>query len=111
MSAARDRRLDRKVRQLIARSKRGQEITRSEILAVCPYTSLLAARRFGLTEPTMFVAALGFEPENFSDRLRADILNAMANGETVLLVSNSREVRDHAKAEILLSCATPAGVA
>ena len=102
---------DRRVRRLIGRAKRGQKIARSEILELCRYQSVLALNRFGLSEPTMIVTALGFTCEDFSPAMRAGIVNAIRDGETVLLLSNSRELRDCAKAEILLALAPPAGAA
>lgn len=95
-----------RVKALINRSKRGKPMRLAEVLAVCPYRTLFGPVGYILTEdtvPTAVVAALGFVPEDFSERMRADICATIAAGGVVGLVSNSAELRDYAKREIALA--------
>jgi hypothetical protein len=43
-------------------------------------------------QPTAVFAALGFEPEDFSERMRGDIIAHLSRGESVLVVSNRAEL-------------------
>ena len=110
--AARDRRNARRVRRLIRQFQRGQAIARSDIIACCPYRTLFSRPGVDPTDrPITIVTALGHTAEDFSHRMRADIVAAVHRGEPVLLISNSRAVRDHAKSELMLALAPAAGAA
>jgi hypothetical protein len=101
---------DRKVRRLVERQKSGRAVPLGTALKLCPYRTLLALPGTPLspaTRPTCVVACLGFVPEDFSDRMRADILRALRQGEIVGLVANRAELRDYAKREIMLALAQP----
>jgi hypothetical protein len=105
---------DRRVRELIAQQERGQPISFADAWSVCSYRSLLGPDRARLspdTTPSACVVVLGLTPDDFCAELRDDIVATLRVGETVLLLSNSAALRDHAKAEILLAMATPGGVA
>jgi hypothetical protein len=108
---------DRKVRRLISQIRRGKPATLRQVYQVCPYHTVLgvplhippeAARD---VPPDVFVAVLGFFPEDFSERMRADILTALRSQKVVRLMANNRELRDYAKREILLALANPNGSA
>jgi hypothetical protein len=112
--SAKQRTNDRKVRQLIARQKRGHPATIPEVMKLCRYRSLLVRSGISLTpdtRPTCVVAALGFVPEDFSDRMRTDILTALHAGEVVMLVANRAELRNYAKREIALAMRAIQGTA
>src|SRR5436305_3805954 len=59
-----------------AKQKRTGAISFDEVLAVCPYRSLLGPIGYLHPDatPSASVAVLGFVPEDFSDEMRADIL-------------------------------------
>jgi hypothetical protein len=101
---------DAQVRKLIERMNRGGYTpSMAEVMAVCPYRSILAqatteAERDGgyvaLGPPSCVVTVLGFTPEDFSPAMRADIEAALEQGDTVLLTANRAELRDYAKREL-----------
>lgn len=109
--------LDRKVRRLIAR--KGPAIALADAFKLCPYRTLLGFHRpphdpltpGHVDQATQFVAVLGFVAEDFSERMRNDVLAELRRGSVVLLGSNRAELRDHAKREILLALSLPAGAA
>src|SRR4051794_6171765 len=100
------------VKRLIERS-RSSGVSLSDLAKVCPYRTLLAAREplTPATTPTVVVAALGFVPEDFSDKMRTDIMAEIGRGGVVMLISNSRELRDYAKREIALMLTAARGAA
>jgi hypothetical protein len=64
------------------------------------------------TAPAIYVALLGGLPgETLSDPMRADVVASLRRGETVLLLSDRCDLRDAAKAEIMLAMAPAAGAA
>jgi hypothetical protein len=102
------------VRLLIKRQGRGERISLGDLLRVCPFQTLLARNDIMATltperRPDRVVAALGFKPEDFSERMRGDVLADLHAGRVVLLVSNRAELRDYAKRELGLAMTTPAG--
>jgi len=109
MSAARDR----KVKRMLARMDRGQDVPFEEVFAACPYRTLLGASGtlHPDARPSATVAVLGFVPDDFCDQLRADILNDLRAGRVVALISNSSDLRDYAKREIVLAMSEPTGSA
>jgi hypothetical protein len=112
--SARDRANDRKVRRLSARGRHGKPATWWEIFKVCPYRTLLFSpecRPDLSAPPHCLVGCLCFAAEDFSDRMRADILSELRAGRTVLLLANNAAVRDYAKREIMLALTEPRGAA
>lgn len=107
---------DRRVQKYIDAAKAGAPLG-EELMDICPFRTLLfgAGRRappgVKWVDPTAMVAVLGWEPEDFSWEMRADILQELACGGIVLLVSNNETLRDHAKREVLLAFAAPSGSA
>jgi hypothetical protein len=89
-------------------------MTRDELLELCPHRILLS-----VTGPLMLTndapaanamcAVIGDCGEAFSALLRAEVVAYLHGGGCVLLVSNERELRDRAVAEIRLDLATPKG--
>jgi hypothetical protein len=112
----RQRDLDHQVRRLIKRHEQGHRITMGEAWKACPYRTFLYSTpdptRVPDTPPSVALVMLGLgEIEPLSDRMRQDVHAAMDSGETVLLLSNRREQRDHTKRELGLAFCFPAGTA
>lgn len=96
--------VDRKVRKLIERMKSGRPVSLSEVAPLCPYTSLIGPD--GITAestPSACAVVLGFVPEDFSCEMRSDIKRDLSAGHIVLLMSNNRVLRDHAKRDIAMA--------
>jgi hypothetical protein len=93
----------------------GNEFTLAEIWELCPFRSLIGRPGLGYPNAEAMaervgaaVALIENEPSAIAADMMADIQAALAAGRTVLVLGSTREVRDHAKAEILLA-GTPAG--
>jgi len=97
------------VRRLIAA---GATAELDEVLAVCPYRTLFGANGVPLNPSSPWgatVAVLGFTPDDMHPDMVADVVADVRRGITVLLISNSRLLRDHAKHEIVLALTPAAG--
>lgn len=109
--------IDQQVRLLVDRQKRGEPTSLTEVVELCPYQTVFglplgtAPETVNRVVPDVVIAALGFVPEDFSDRMRTDIIAALRAGKVVRLVSNRAELRDYAKREITLAFASPKGMA
>jgi hypothetical protein len=84
----------RRVRLLIKRQGRGERISLGDLPRVCPFKTLLSRNEIMATltperRPDRVVAALGFKPADFSERMRGDVLADLHAGRVVLLVTRS----------------------
>jgi hypothetical protein len=93
------------IQPLIERLKQGDQVPLTELVAICPYRTLM-----GPTDelhpdavPDISVVVLGFVPEDFSTEMRDDIVSELMSGSLVELLSNDRALRDYAKREIALT--------
>ena len=100
------------VNALIERDKRGEAMTLGEVARICPFRTLLALGPVTPeSRPTAVQVVLGFEPEDINDDMREFIMAEIQRGGVVMLISNSRELRDYAKREITLLLTNARGAA
>ena len=83
----------------------GARPTIAELIRDCPFRSVLSRRSVDLTRPLehwdALVAVLGGVPEPLSPDVLRSGVECLARGETVLLLSDRRDLRDRAKQELL----------
>jgi hypothetical protein len=94
------------------RMQRGLPWSFTEMMAVCPYRTLLTFSRIPDPQPDRYVTQIGFGPvEDFSIESRNEIVGWLHVGETVMLYSNRADIRDHVKRVIMLAASAPEGSA
>lgn len=119
----------RALRKLAAKERSGRPISVRDALACCPFRTLLSlpgASGVNPDAPKPELADAMFEnvsvvlalieqspepPSPIDSTTMHSILTDLANGRTVLLLSNHREIRDRARQEILAWAAPAAGSA
>jgi hypothetical protein len=112
------------VRRLLAKERRGEAITVHDALAACPFRTPLG--RAGqtshdathaqladalLNNVTSVIALIEDRPSPIGPETMGAIQTDLASGQTVLLLASCREVRDHARWEILAWGNAPRGTA
>jgi hypothetical protein len=103
--------LDRAVMALMNRALQGIKVPLEDAMLVCKFRSLIGGRSVVVpdVQPSAYIAVLGFAPEAFNEDMLMDALNEIVQGNVVCVMSNKRELRDHAKSEILAACKLLAG--
>jgi hypothetical protein len=105
-----------RVQRLLAKYQRGQPLSWDELLACCPYRALVAEGGVLIldvdgdpphVDGVCFV--IGNRPEAFSEKMRIGVVEALHEGNTVMLASNEQRLLHYAMSEISLDIVPPAG--
>lgn len=98
----------RRIRKLLKRMNRGETVVWGELLDLCPYQTVFGVE--GMTSeiantvrPDAIIGVFGSTPDDFSTKMREEIVATIRAGKVVRLISNKAELRDYAKREISLA--------
>jgi hypothetical protein len=105
-----------RVQRLLAKHRRGQPLSWDELLACCPHRALVAESGVLIldfdgdpphADGVCFV--IGNRPEAFSEKMRIQVVEALHDGNTVMLASNEPRLLHYAMSEISLDIVPAAG--
>jgi hypothetical protein len=76
-----------RAQKLLARHRRGEELTFDEMMCVCPHRVTLSVGRID-ARPDGACVIIGNHPGAFSDRMRSEVVEMLSRGDVVMLMAN-----------------------